>query len=112
VDEPSVNPKSAEDRRRSLWRNAWGVVLAASTAFSAGYGASRNADPSAGASRPPAWPLLISLLVVAVSLYLVLAPTLHRWPFEEREHEPTGTEDGEPWLVELTDADEQDHSAR
>lgn len=103
-----------DDRRRSLWRNAWGVLLAASAAFSAGYGASRNAEPSPGASRPPAWPLFISLLVVAVSLWFVLAPRLHRWPFDERtndhEQDPGDGDDGtpEPWLVELTDADDGD----
>jgi hypothetical protein len=79
-----VDVTSVDDRRRSLWRTSWGVVLAAATAFSAGYAASRASDPSVGASRPPVWPLFISLLVVAVSLWFVLAPTLHQWPFDDR----------------------------
>ena len=73
-----------DERRRTLWRTSWGVVLAASAAFSAGYAASRAADPSVGASRPPGWPLVVSLVVVAVSVWFVLAPSLHRWPFGER----------------------------
>ena len=82
MDEPT-----AEEKRITLWRTAWGVVLAASGAFSLGYGMSRAADPSVGASRPPAWPLFISLLVVAVSLWFVLAPTLHRRPFQRDQPE-------------------------
>jgi len=77
-----------DDRRRTLWRTSWGVALAAASAFSLGYGMSRAADPSVGASRPPAWPLFPSVLVVLVSLWFVLAPTLHRWPFEEHETPP------------------------
>jgi hypothetical protein len=83
VDAPVVDAHVVDDeQRRTLWRTAWGVVLAASGAFSLGYGMSRAADPSVGASRPPLWPLFISLAVVAVSLWFVLAPTLQRWPFE------------------------------
>jgi hypothetical protein len=94
-----------DEQRRTLWRTSWGVVLGASAAFSLGYGASRSADPSVGASRPPAWPLVISALVVAVSLWFVLAPKLHRWPFEERV-EATPDDGPESWSTELTDADE------
>jgi hypothetical protein len=81
-------------------------VLAASAAFSLGYGASRAAHPSVGASRPPAWPLVLSILVVALSVWFVLAPTLHRWPFEARPTEGSKTPEG--WLAELTDADTDD----
>ena len=110
MDATSVDAISKEDRRRSLWRTSWGVVLAAATAFSAGYAASRASDPSVGASRPPVWPLFISLLVVAVSLWFVLAPTLHQWPFDERG-EPGNTdaahdETPEPWLTELSEPDD------
>ena len=59
------------------------------------------------------WPLFISLLVVAVSLWFVLAPTLHQWPFDDRTGDPgAGGSDPdsgdtpEPWLAELTDADD------
>jgi hypothetical protein len=93
-----------DEQRITLWRTAWGVVLAASGAFTVGYGASHAADPSIGASRPPVWPLFISVLIVAVSLWFVLAPTLHRWPFEPVPGEPAG--DAEPWLAELSDADQ------
>jgi hypothetical protein len=105
VDEatPEVPPDPGQ-QRRTLWQTAWGVVLAASGAFSLGYGASRSADPSVGASRPPAWPLFISLLVVVVAIWFVLAPRLHRWPFEET---PTdGASGPEPWLTELTETDD------
>ena len=96
-----------DDRRRSLWRTSWGVVLAASSAFSAGYAASRASDPSVGASRPPVWPLIISLLVVAVSLWFVLAPTLHQWPFDDRGDAGTDRDETpEPWLTELSDTDD------
>ena len=88
VDTTQTDATSLEDRRRTLWRTSWGVVLAAASAFSLGYGMSRAADPSVGASRPPAWPLFPSVLIVLVSLWFVLAPTLHRWPFEEREVPP------------------------
>ena len=84
-------------------------MLAASTAFSAGYAASRASDPSVGASRPPVWPLFISLLVVAVSFWFVLAPTLHQWPFDDRGHRRDGgtdpDESPQPWLAELSDDD-------
>jgi hypothetical protein len=97
-----------DEQRRTLWRTSWGVVLAASGAFSLGYAMSRASDPSAGASRPPGWPLFVSLLVVAVSLWFVLAPTLHRWPFE------TGADRGgqppEPWLAELTETEDPEHA--
>ena len=83
------------------------MVLAASGAFSLGYAMSRASDPSVGASRPPVWPLFISLLVVAVSLWFVLAPTLHRWPFDEpRAAGAVPDEAPEPWLTDLTDADD------
>jgi hypothetical protein len=88
VDEAVV----ADEQRRTLWHTAWGVVLAASGAFSLGYGMSRAADPSVGASRPPLWPLFISLAVVAVSLWFVLAPTLHRWPFAAPAEPPVQPE--------------------
>jgi hypothetical protein len=99
-----------DEQRRTLWRTSWGVVLAASAAFSLGYGASRNAQPSVGASRPPGWPLILSLLVVAVSLWFELAPRLHRWPFADQPGGPG--EPAEPWLAELTEADEEDQPAR
>ncbi|HEY5012293.1 MAG TPA: hypothetical protein VIK61_06255 [Acidimicrobiia bacterium] len=102
-----------DEQRRTLWRTSWGVVLAASLAFSIGYGASRNAQPSVGASRPPGWPLILSLLVVAVSLWFALAPRLHRWPFTDRPDGPNAPGDAtEPWLTELTEADEEDQPAR
>jgi hypothetical protein len=95
-----------DEQRRKLWQTSWGVTLAASAAFSLGYGASRAANPSVGASRPPAWPLFLSVLVVAVAAWFVLAPRLRRWPFAER---PTDTGDApEPWLVELTESDDPD----
>ena len=99
-----VDAKLIDDRRRTLWRTSWGVVLAAASAFSLGYGMSRAADPSVGASRPPVWPLFVSVPVVLVSLWFVLAPTLHRWPFEARRGQ--GTEPPEPWLGELTETDD------
>jgi hypothetical protein len=117
VDETTVDQQPAEpqalgeqaqqrqDARRTLWQTAWGVVLAASAAFSLGYGASRSADPSVGASRPPAWPLFISVLVVVVSIWFVLAPRMHRWPFEEPT---TDASRPEPWLTELTETDDPD----
>ena len=95
-----------DDQRRTLWLTAWGVVLAASAAFSLGYSASRSADPSVGASRPPAWPLFISVLVVVVSVWFVLAPRLHRWPFEEQPSNEVAP--SEPWLTELTETDDPD----
>jgi hypothetical protein len=101
-----VDQEFLDQQRRTLWHTAWGVVLAASTAFSLGYGASRSAHPSVGASRPPAWPLFISVLVVALSIWFVLAPRFHHWPFEERPAEPP--HDGEPWLHELTETDDPD----
>ena len=102
VDEatPQV-PPDPDQKRRTLWHTAWGVVLAASGAFSLGYGASRSADPSVGASRPPAWPLFISVLVVIVAVWFVLAPRLHRWPFEETP--TTDAHSPETWLTELTE---------
>jgi hypothetical protein len=100
-----VDERAVDEQRQILWRTAWGVVLAASPAFSLGYGASRAAHPSVGASRPPAWPLFISVLVVAVSIWFVLAPKLHRWPFETRS--AADDQDHEGWLAELTDADER-----
>lgn len=108
-----MDATSLDDQRRTLWRTSWGVVLGASTAFSAGYAASRASDPSVGASRPPVWPLFISLLVAAVSLWFVLAPTLHRWPFEKHTEDPggAGTDSDDapaPWLAELTDTDDAD----
>jgi hypothetical protein len=81
VDEEAATEPRTAAQRRTLWITGWGVVLAASTAFSLGYAASRRADPSVGASRPPGWPLILSLLVVLVSLWFVLAPRLHQWPF-------------------------------
>jgi hypothetical protein len=107
VDEatPQV-PPDPDQQRRTLWHTAWGVVLAASGAFSVGYGASRSADPSVGASRPPAWPLFISVLVVVLAIWFVLAPRLHRWPFEAAPaDEPSKTE---PWLTELTETEDPD----
>jgi hypothetical protein len=65
---------------------------------------SRAADPSVGASRPPAWPLFVSVLVVAVSLWFVLVPALHRWPFEEQRDDDGGPP--EPWLGELAETDD------
>jgi hypothetical protein len=106
ADEAGADEPDTDQQRRTLWQTAWGVVLAASGAFSLGYGASRSADPSVGASRPPAWPLFISVLVVVVAIWFVLAPRLHRWPFDE-----TPTDDaagGEPWLTELTETDDPD----
>jgi hypothetical protein len=99
-----------DEQRRTLWRTSWGVVLAASAAFSIGYGASRSADPSVGASRPPGWPLVVSVLVVAVSLWFVLAPSLHQWPFDQPELDDSGP--SEPSLVELTDDADEDQPAR
>ena len=90
-----------DEKRRTLWLTSWGVVLAASSAFTLGYGASRSATPSIGASRPPGWPLFITVFIVAVSLWFVLAPKLHRWPFEERPVDDS--EVAEPWLAELGD---------
>jgi hypothetical protein len=113
VDEPTVDEATPaevrdDDQRRTLWQTAWGVVLAASAAFSLGYGASRSAHPSVGASRPPAWPLFISVLVVAVSVWFVLAPRLHRWPFEDAPVDAARGETAEPWLTELTETDDPD----
>ena len=105
MDEVGADENSVDEQRRILWRTAWGVVLAASAAFSLGYGASRAAHPSVGASRPPMWPLFISLLVVAVSIWFVLAPKLNRWPFAEHPV-PPDDERQEGWLAELTDADD------
>jgi len=117
VDETTVDQQSAEaqalgeqaqqrqDARRTLWHTAWGVVLAASAAFSLGYGASRSADPSVGASRPPAWPLFISVVFFVVSIWFVLAPRMHRWPFEEP---PAGATGSQPWLKELSETDDPD----
>jgi hypothetical protein len=117
ADEPVVTEVEAKHpptaaQQRTLWITAWGVVLAASAAFSLGYGASRRAEPSVGASRPPGWPLIISLLVVAVCIWFVLAPRLRKWPFA---HEPADATDAPPdehhdagpWLAELSDAEEQ-----
>ena len=105
VDEEATTEPRTAAQRRTLWITAWGVVLAASAAFSLGYGASRSADPSVGASRPPAWPLFISVLVVVVSIWFVLAPRMHRWPFEEPT---TDASRPEPWLTELTETDDPD----
>jgi hypothetical protein len=106
ADGPAADAQTPDQQRRTLWQTAWGVALAASAAFSIGYGASRSADPSVGASRPPAWPLFISVLVVAVSLWFVLAPRLHRWPFEDTPGDEVAT--SEPWLTELTETDDPD----
>ena len=103
MDQPRV-----DQDRRTLWQTAWGVVLAASAAFSLGYGASRSADPSVGASRPPAWPLFLSVLIVAVSVWFVLAPRLHRWPFDQ--HPGGAVEESGPWLTELTETDDPDEA--
>ena len=101
-----MNEPTVEEQHRKLWQTSWGVVLAASAAFSLGYGASRSADPSVGASRPPAWPLFVSVLVVAVSVWFVLAPRLKRWPFAEHPEAPPDAA-AEPWLAELTEADDR-----
>jgi hypothetical protein len=106
LDEAKLDQPKA-DQRRTLWQTAWGVVLAASAAFSLGYGASRSADPSVGASRPPAWPLFISIVVVLVSVWFVLAPRLHTWPFEEQPADEVAATPG-PWLTELTETDDPD----
>jgi hypothetical protein len=111
ANEPPAGGRTAEEKRITLWHTAWGVVLAASSAFTLGYAMSRAADPSVGASRPPAWPLFISFLVIAVSLWFVLAPRLHQWPFETRPNEARPVEEHdapEPWLAELTDAEIDD----
>ncbi len=92
--------------RITLWRTAWGVVLGATFAFSLGYAMSRAADPSVGASRPPVWPLFLSVPAVLVSLWFVLAPTLHRWPFERGAVD--GSEPPEPWLAEPTETEDPD----
>jgi hypothetical protein len=73
-----------EDQRRTVWRTGWGVAVAASAAFSIGYGASHYADPSIGAERTPAWPLFVSIAVVIASVWFLLAPNLHQWPFDEK----------------------------
>ncbi len=95
-----------EEQRTSLWRTAWGVVLAAATAFSIGYAASRGSHPSVGAGRPPLWPLPIALGIGIVALWFVLAPTLHQWPFQERSPGPSAGP--EPWLAELTESESPD----
>ena len=46
------------------------------------------------------------MLVVVVSVWFVLAPKLHRWPFEERPIDAAGKP--EPWLGELTETDDPD----
>jgi hypothetical protein len=92
------------EQRRTLWRTAWGVAVAASAAFSIGYGASHYADPSIGAERTPAWPLFVSIAVVLVSIWFLLAPTLHQWPFAETPGE-SGAHD-ELLTGELSDAGE------
>jgi hypothetical protein len=79
----------SEHQRRTLWHTAWGVAVAASTAFAIGYGASHYADPSIGAERTPAWPLFVAIAVVLGSVWFLLAPELHQWPFAEQ---PSGTE--------------------
>jgi hypothetical protein len=104
--------RSVDEQRRILWRTSWGVVLAVSGAFSLGYGASRSAHPSVGALRPPAWPLVLSLLVVACSIWFILAPRLNRWPFAPSPTDGDEDEAAEGWLAELTDADEEDQPAR
>jgi hypothetical protein len=112
MEQPARRLPTKAEQQRTLWVTAWGVVLAASAAFSLGYGASRRADPSVGASRPPAWPLIISLLVVLVSIWFVLAPRLRKWPFAEvpAADTPTGPDENtnatEPWLAELSDAED------
>ena len=103
--EATAEPRTAE-QRRTLWITAWGVVLAASSAFSLGYGASRRADPSVGASRPPGWPLILSLLVVLVSLWFVLAPRLRKWPFAAAPVDDPHPPD-EPRIAELGDSDKR-----
>ena len=112
-----MNEHTTPKQQRTLWVTAWGVVLGASAAFTLGYGASRRSDPSVGASRPPGWPLVVSLIVVAVSLWFVLAPRLHMWPFvkspiesDDPESDPEAVEPdatAQPWLTDLTDADER-----
>jgi hypothetical protein len=93
-----------QEQRVTLWRTAWGVVVAASVAFTMGYGASHFADPSVGAERTPAWPLFVSSAVVVVSLWFLVAPNLRRWPFELKRdaREPHD----EPWTGRLSDEDE------
>jgi hypothetical protein len=73
----------SEQQRVTLWHTGWGVAVAASTAFAVGYGASHYADPSIGAERTPAWPLFLSIVVVLASVWFLLAPNLHQWPFAE-----------------------------
>jgi hypothetical protein len=82
-----------EEQRRTLWHTGWGVAVAASAAFSIGYGASHFADPSIGAERTPAWPLFLAIAAVLVSIWFLLAPELHRWPFEARPHGPEAHDD-------------------
>jgi hypothetical protein len=51
--------------------------------------------------------LFISIVVVLVSVWFVLAPRLHKWPFEE----PPPVDDAaktEPWLTDLTETDDPD----
>jgi hypothetical protein len=72
----------SKDQRVTLWRTSWGVALAATSAFSIGYGASHYADPSIGAVRTPLWPLLVAIAAALVCLWFLIAPNLHRWPFE------------------------------
>lgn len=90
-----------------LWRTAWGVALAATTAFTIGYSASHFADPSIGAERTPLWPVFVALALALTSLWFLLAPTLHRPPFATPP-EPAAEHDG-VLMGELADADD-DHA--
>jgi len=97
-----------DEQRRTLWRTAWGVALAACTAFALGYGASRSSKPSINASRPPLWPLPVVIAIGIVSLWFVLAPTLHQWPFDRAAPGDAPQPPAEPWLAELTETGEPD----
>jgi len=95
-----------EEQRVRLWRTAWGVALAATTAFTIGYAASHFADPSIGAERTPLWPVFVSLALALASLWFLLAPTLHRPPFAPRPDAPADHDD--VWLGQLADTEDTD----